>query len=58
MTMDPSVIGWTEFWLRLGLGLFLVVTVTFVTMIIVKLALLPVAAVRWLLKGRGRRRRT
>lgn len=56
--MDPSVIGWTEFWLRLGLGLFLVVTVTFVTMVIVKLALLPVAAVRWLLRGRGRRRRT
>lgn len=57
MTMDPSVIGWTEFWLRLGLGLFLVVTVMFVVTVTVKLVMLPVRAVRWVLRGRKGRRR-
>lgn len=56
--MDPSVIGWTEFWLRLGLGLFLLVTALFVTVVAVKLVLLPVKAVRWIVRGHGKRRKT
>lgn len=54
-SLDPSVLGWQEFWLRVGLLTFAVAFGVLLTAFTVKLALTVAAGLGWMSrKLRGR----